>query len=308
MPRITIRRGGYTAVILPERGANCINLFHEESGAHILRTFDGEKPGNPFLYGMPILFPPNRIKGGRFTFDSREYALPVNETKTGCFLHGVLHETPFEVTEFDESSVTLAYRATTDAPYLTYPHEFTLSICYSLDENGLTQTVKITNDSSLTMPVGLAYHTTFNIPFASRSEWSDIEMTLPCGEEYDRDMTDYTMTWKTVDDPTFHKAIADGIVPGEHTISRHFSRPTGAALRLFDKRSGYTVVYNASDNFKYWMVFNGGAKDYICVEPQTWINCAPHAPEKMGDVGIISLFPGKTETLVTRICVEKNFG
>ena len=305
MPRITISGGGYTAVIMPERGANCIDLIHKESGARVLRTFEGGNPSNAFLFGMPILFPPNRIKGGKFTFDGREYSLPVNEVKTGCFLHGTLHETPFEVKEVCDNSVTLEYSATKDVPYLTYPHEFTFSICYTVDKNGLSQTVKITNNSSLTMPVGLAYHTTFNIPFVNGSEWSDITMMLPCGVEYDRDMSDYTMTWERVSDPTFHKAIAEGITPGEHTISRHFSRPKGASLRLLDSKSGYEVVYEASDSFKYWMVFNGGAKDYICVEPQTWINCAPHAPKEMGDVGIIKLLPNETETLVTRLSVSK---
>lgn len=307
---ITLRSpdGAYEAKILPARGANCLSLCYIPGGISALRTYDPDTDelDNPFLYGTPILFPPNRIKTGKFTFDGREYALPVNEEKTGCFLHGTLHETPFAVVESTADSVLCRYTATAEAPYLTYPHAFTLTVGYKLTNDGLQQTVTVENNSELTMPVGLAFHTTFQMPFVKGGKVENIRMTLPVGEEYDRDMSDYTMTWELVEDEDFHKALADGkICPAEHTISRHFSRPSGAALRLTDTESGYSVVYDADDNFKYWMVFNGGDKDFLCVEPQTWINCAPHAPAKMGDVNIIGVRAGEKREFVTTMKVEK---
>lgn len=307
---ITLRSpdGAYEVKIQPSRGANCLSFKHLPSKISALRTYDPEnfELDNPFLYGTPILFPPNRIKGGKFTYDGREYSLPVNEESTGCFLHGTLHETPFEVVEATENSVLCRYKATVDAPYLTYPHAFTLTVRYDLCEKGLKQTVAITNDSSKKMPVGLAFHTTFGLPFIEGGEVKNIKMTLPVGEEYDRDMRDFSMTWETVDDKEFHARLANGeVVPAEQFISRHFSRPAGAALRLTDTESGYSVVYDADDNFKYWMVFNGGNEDFLCVEPQTWINSAPHAPAKMGDVNIIGIEAGETKELVTYMSVEK---
>ena len=307
---ITLRspNGAYEAKILPDRGANCLALTHTPSGISALRTYDPDtfELDNPFLYGTPLLFPPNRIKGGRFTYDGREYALPVNEEATGCFLHGTLHETPFAVAEVTENTVTCRYEATEECPYLTYPHAFTLTVRYDLTDAGLTQTVSITNNSALTMPVGLAFHTTFQMPFVQGGKLENIRMTLPIGEEYDRDMTDFSMTWETVDDPDFHKALENGeITPAAQFISRHFSRPKGAALRLTDTESGYSVVYDADDSFQYWMVYNGGNPDFLCVEPQTWINSAPHAPAKMGDVNIIGIPAGETKAFVTTMKVEK---
>ncbi len=307
---ITLRSpdGAYEAKILPARGANCISLTHAPSGISALRTYDPDtfEPDNPFLYGTPLLFPPNRIKGGTFTYEGRKYTLPINEEATGCFLHGTLHETPFAVTETTESTVTCVYQATEAVPYLTYPHAFTLSVHYDLTNNGLTQTVSITNNSGLTMPVGLAFHTTFQMPFVKGGKVENIRMTLPVGEEYDRDMTDFSMTWETVTDPDFHKALSEGeATPAAQFISRHFSRPQGAALRLTDTESGYSVVYDADDSFKYWMVYNGGNADFLCVEPQTWINSAPQAPEKMGDVNIIGIAAGETRNFVTVMKVEK---
>lgn len=307
---ITLRSpdGAYEATILPARGANCLSLTHKPSGISALRTYDPDtfELDNPFLYGTPLLFPPNRIKGGTFTYEGREYRLPINEEETGCFLHGTLHETPFAVTEVSASAVTCRYTATDDAPYLTYPHAFTLSVHYDLTNDGLTQTVSITNNSDLTMPVGLAFHTTFQMPFVAGGKVENIRMTLPVGEEYDRDMTDFSMTWETVKDDAFHKALGGGeVTPAAQFISRHFSRPKGAALRLTDTESGYSVVYDADDSFKYWMVYNGGNADFLCVEPQTWINSAPQAPAKMGDVNIIGIPAGETKNFVTVMKIEK---
>ncbi len=307
---ITLRseNGAYEVKILPEKGANCLRFKHIPSGIDALRTYDPdtvEELDNVFLYGTPLLFPPNRIKGGKFTFDGREYSLPINEEATGCFLHGTLHETPFEVVHVTESSVLCRYEATENAPYLTYPHAFTLTVKYEISDSGLKQTVSITNNSDKTMPVGLAFHTTFAMPFVKGGDVKNIRMTLPVGEEYDRDMTDFSMTWETVNDKEFHEKLGSGkVVPAEQFISRHFSRPSGAALRLTDTESGHTLVYDADNSFKYWMVYNGGNEDFLCVEPQTWINSAPQAPAKMGDVNIIGITAGETREFVTYMYVE----
>ena len=308
---ITLRSndGAYEVKIQAERGANCLSFKHIPSGISALRTYDPDaitELDNPFLYGTPLLFPPNRIKGGKFTYDGREYSLPINEEATGCFLHGTLHETPFEVVSTSENSIVCHYEATDKSPYLTYPHAFTLDVKYELSNEGLTQTVSITNNSDKKMPVGLAFHTTFMMPFVEGGDVKNIRMTLPVGEEYDRDMTDFSMTWETVDDKEFHAKLANGdVIPAEQFISRHFSRPKGAALRLTDTESGYSVVYDADDSFKYWMVYNGGNEDFLCVEPQTWINSAPQAPAKMGDVNIIGIEAGETRNFVTVMKVEK---
>lgn len=93
---INLKSRNYTAVITPSRGANCVSLRNTEYGAVILRELPmGAKPDNPYLYGMPVLFPVNRISGGRFEFEGREYIFPINEPNTGCHIHGTLHSETF---------------------------------------------------------------------------------------------------------------------------------------------------------------------------------------------------------------------
>ena len=99
-----IQYGDWSAVILLGRGATCISLRNEKYGARPLREpedYTGQWD-NPYLYGMPILFPVNRISGGHFAFEGREYRFPINEPATGCHLHGTLHETAFELVELSE--------------------------------------------------------------------------------------------------------------------------------------------------------------------------------------------------------------
>ena len=125
-----LRGGGYSAFINLSRGANCIGLRHESYGARILREPDyraGELD-NPYLYGMPILFPVNRISGGCFSFEGREYVFPINEPATECHLHGELHRAPFSVLEQSDDRIVCSFRADKERPYLSFPHEFEVII------------------------------------------------------------------------------------------------------------------------------------------------------------------------------------
>ena len=76
----------YTALLVPSVGANLVRLAHTRLGVEVLRT-PSEREHDEFLrrphvYGVPILFPPNRIADGRFRFDGREYRFPRTTTIT----------------------------------------------------------------------------------------------------------------------------------------------------------------------------------------------------------------------------------
>lgn len=296
----------YIAEILPSHGASCISLCHTPSGMQILRTPKSEDTyvtDNAFLYGTPVLLFPNRITHGRFTFCGREYQLPINEPQTDCFIHGALHETRMETQKVGEDFAVFAYHATKEAPYLgCFPHAFFLTLRYDLGAAGMRQTLSVTNESDSTMPMGLAYHTTFRLPFMPGGDIRDVRLSLPVGDEFERDMRDFSMTWNLVRDKDFAAKLAKGeICPAENVISRHFRRPAGAEMRLTDLASGHGVFYRADDKFKFWMLYNGDNKDLLCLEPQTWMNNGVNAPEKMGDTGVLGILPGQTMTFVTEM-------
>ena len=135
-----IKHGTYSAKINLSRGANCISLRNSQYKANILREQDYSAPlDNPYLYGMPILFPVNRISDGKFVFENREYVFPINEPDTGCHLHGMVHEQEFQMLSCGEDYVVCSYRPTEKKQYFGGWHEFEIVISYRLTEEGLEQ-------------------------------------------------------------------------------------------------------------------------------------------------------------------------
>ena len=192
MQTAKIKYGDYSATVNLSRGANCISLVNARYKARILREPDySEQSYNPYLYGMPILFPVNRISSGVFSFEGREYTFPVNEPKTGCALHGELHALPFRITEQSDSSVSCKYEATADMPYLTFPHEFAITQKYALTDGGLTHETVIENRSDMNMPYFIGFHTTFNVPFSALSEPKDLRVRVDISREFERNMSNY---------------------------------------------------------------------------------------------------------------------
>ena len=139
--------------------------MHEATGASLVRTPDDLETlrENPNVYGTPLLFPPNRIKDGTYTYEGYTYHLPINENH-GHHMHGFISSTAFEVIALEakegSAQAVFRYRSTREQPYLSeFPHEFTIEVTDTLTEAGLTQRVKITNDGVRKMPVGVGFHT-----------------------------------------------------------------------------------------------------------------------------------------------------
>lgn len=303
---ITLRHGAYLAEILPERGGNCIRL--SKNGIEALRTpqsLDTFQTENPYLFGMPVLFIPNRISDGQFTFDGRTYTLPVNEPETGCFLHGTLHETPFSVTKQTEETLSLRYLATEGQPYLTFPHAFTLDLQYSLSNNGLQQTAVFRNDSDTRMPVALAFHTTFRLPFTPDSSPEHVLLKLDTDEEYGRNMANYLPDGTQYVNHALKAELDSGtLCPAQHTISRLYRMGDRHTMELRDTTTGTLIRYTAGSTYGYWMVYNGGNRDFFCVEPQSWLSNAPNAPFDRSKTGFDFLEPGETRTYETCMTIE----
>lgn len=303
---IELKAYGYTAWILPERGGSCVRLAR--FGADALRT-----PGsmedykvNPFMLGTPLLFYPNRISGGCFEFEGREYRLPVNEPATGCFLHGTLHAEPFEVVESSTDAVTLRYTATEEKPYLTFPHAFTLTLEWKLGEEGLRQKVTFCNDSALNMPVALAFHTTFRLPFTAESAPENVRMMLDTSVEYSRNMANYLPDGGSETEYPDKQALAEGrYVPAAQAVSRFFRMGDAKRMCLMDDQAGIRVSYQALAPYDYWMVVNGGTKELICVEPQSWLSNCPNAPFPREEQGFDFIAPGEKRAYETVMSIEK---
>lgn len=302
--KVRIRFGDWEAVISPAKGANCIGLKNDRLGISILREPpETESLDNPYLYGMPILFPVNRIEGGCFEFEGRKYTFPINEPKTGCHLHGELHQMQFCIDRWSESLVRCRYSAE-KGEYLSFPHAFEIIQEYRLQEDEFYHIVEVINRSAENMPVFLGFHTTFNTLFHCGSKGDDIRVFANITEEYERNMeVNYLPTGNKPDFDNVSTALSEGCYkPFEGKASRHY-RGNGV-MTLTDTRQKMRVVYENDPQYKFRLIFNGGDEGYICLEPQTCLANCQNSPFPRAEAGFDFLKPGECRTFISKIKLE----
>lgn len=303
---IALKHGDLSAVIDLAHGANCISLRNASYDARLLREPPkSRKLDNPYLYGMPILFPVNRIENGSFSFEGRRYVFPINEPATSCHLHGELHKTAFEAAEITPDKIRCRYAATKDRPYLTFPHEFEIVTEYELKDDGFYHTVTVSNLSKQDMPLFLGFHTTFNTLFKAGSRPENIRVFADISEEYERNMeVNYLPTGKKPVFDAVSRSLSEGTyVPFEEKASRHY-RGRGI-MSITDLESGIRMVYENDPKYGFRLIYNGGADGYICLEPQTCLANCQNSPFSREEAGFDFLRPGESKTYRSRIYLEK---
>ncbi len=303
---IRISCGDACAVIDLAHGANCISLRNKKHGASLLREPTGNYlPDNPYLYGMPILFPVNRIENGRFEFEGREYVFPINEPKTCCHLHGELHKTVFDVIELTDNKIRCGYTATKNKPYLLFPHEFEIITEYELRGDGFYHTVTVINNSTQSMPIFLGFHTTFNTLFTKNSRPENIRVLAEISEEYERNMElNYLPTGKKPAFDAVSLALSHGTFnPFDKKISRHYRG--GGRMTITDIASRLRIVYQNDEKYQFRLIYNGADDGYICLEPQTCLANCQNSPFSREEAGFDFLKPQESKTYRSKIYLEE---
>ena len=149
MNKVHISSNEVSAVISTE-GAALIGLSVSKLDLIEPNTRDG-------LYAGKILAPwPNRIKDGKYSFNKKDYQLPVNEVSKNNSLHGLVANCHWEVILQDQSKVILQHLL--NQPDI-YPGKLQLQVTYEIIENGIEITVLSENVGELSAPYGVSIHT-----------------------------------------------------------------------------------------------------------------------------------------------------
>ena len=299
---VEFSKGDYTALLVSGMGANLVRLANTRLGVEILRAPSADEIDEfrrrPHVFGLPVLFPPNRIEDGTYTVGGRTYRFPITQTKEHHYHHGILKSQPFQVSKARETDqeVLIECRyysnAGNDAIFRDFPHEFKCKITYRLTAEGLEQEVMFGNKSREPMPVGVGFHTPMQIPFAGGPD-SDYVMRAAVGEEVflnDRNIP----TGRTLPlSERFARLREGGLqVTDCDPIEAAFTlreidvdgKPFCGAL-VENLRTGVRTFYETDGKTVYWTIWNnGGQVRYCCPEPQSWWTNAPNAadPEAAG--------------------------
>lgn len=308
---VEFAKGDYTALLIPSVGANLVRLANTRLGVEILRTPAADEietfKSRPQIFGLPLLFPPNRIADGRYTFEGRTYQYPITIEKEHNYHHGIIKGLPFSVSKARETEnevlVECRYysNAGNDAIYKDLPHEFKCKIVYRLSNTGLEQEVTFTNRSERRMPVGVGFHTPLCIPFAG-GEANDYAMRVAVGEQVELNDRNLPTGRKLPLSEQFSRLREGGLqvtecVPIEAGFTLREIDVDGKPYRgalVENKKTGVRTFYEVDDTTTYWTIWNnGGHVPYCCPEPQSWITNAPNAADPKA-AGFRSIGPNET--------------
>lgn len=288
--------GGYEALLIPSMGANLVRLRHTATGVEILRTPRPEEMddfrGRPQIYGLPILFPPNRISDGTYTHNGRTYRYPITIPQQNNHHHGFLKVQPFTVTRCEASRDEVFVEASffsnvfNDAIYGHFPHNFECRMQFRLSAKGLEHTAVFVNLDDVEMPVGVGYHTPINVPFAAGGNPDDYRIRLSAGRQWLLSKDRTLPTGEIVDPQGDLAGLAsdEGIKPVGKALEALFEdkaievdgRPFHGAV-MTDTKNNLQVRYEVDGQMKFWVFWNnGGGVPWACPEPMSWTIDAPN--------------------------------
>ncbi|MDL9977791.1 aldose 1-epimerase family protein [Microbacterium candidum] len=147
----TIRAAGYEARIASV-GATLRTLTL--NGTDIIAPFDADEP-RPAMRGAALIPWPNRIADGHYEIEGVGYQLPLTEPLLGNAIHGLAASLDFRSVSHTASEVVLIG---TVEPQTGYPWQLDIGVTFSLGADGLTQEIRVINNSSSSAPVGIGGH------------------------------------------------------------------------------------------------------------------------------------------------------
>ncbi|GEM_PF-2554571 len=296
--KITLKTPFWLAEFHPESAGNMTRLHHRASGTELVRTPPDAETylKQPEVWGVPVLFPPNRTPYGKFTFRGREYAMPVNEIARNNNLHGVIMDLPWQYeTRENQAILTLHHKSRP-----IWQHDFTMKMVYDFGETSVQQTLTVTNESPDEMPFFIGFHTALPMPKGRtlRIPRPDWRVTL-------------TPPFHTPDGTRCPNQIPEGFFAGGQPpfafddlfpITSDEKGFCGVEVRCPAEKTIYRYTLGAQ--WKYWMCWNkAGKEDFFCAEPMSGIvDCFHHQEDP--DSGFDALKPGKARTLTAEFSIQ----
>lgn len=262
--------------------------------------------------GTPILVPfPNRIAGGKFTYDGKNYSLPLNDHGINA-IHGFAFDRPWRVVE-EEADETWArivgeFEMLRDSEYTeeNWPGNFRVRCEMRWLGNQLIQEFSVKNLSDLPMPFGLGTHPYFRLPIDDSRTLDEcyisvfaetvveLEKTIPTGETKPVDMetrlsNTYLFEGSEALQPTLIGSRRfDTVYTGLRSLEPHDEQGYQFTHQLFTETreaSPALVTISNDADFPYVVVYTPPHRKAICIEPYTCVTNAVNIGDRLGACG-----------------------
>jgi aldose 1-epimerase len=275
--------------LVPGQGGDAVDLLAGDE--------ERELEENPWFRGR-LLFPfCDRIPGGRYRFEGKEFRLPSNQ-EDGSAIHGLLYKMPGRLV----STSTTPSARRVDLDWLLgedagYPFRLALSVSYRLFRSGsgvaASIAFRVVNRGEGPAPVGFGWHPYFHLPGLSAD---DMKISIPC-EHYVEVREDLMPTGRLV-------PVGEGLSSADYYDFRH-SRSLGKGvydiaypIEKEKGESGRTVelssdtvslAMNTQGAFSFFQLFTPPDRSAVALEPLSNVTDAFNRD----DMGALTLLPGK---------------
>jgi aldose 1-epimerase len=299
------RESGCGVEVAPEMGGNCYRWHITEASQPVELLYqdpDVFPGGRPTRSGIPVLFPfPNRIRDGRFTWDGKQYQLPLNDSTAKNAIHGFACRSAWRTTASgcDATSAWLAmeFQASVDAPASRplWPADHRLALTVLLRQDRLRLTATVTNPDRAALPFGLGYHPYFKLAtqegeaVAPASAFWQLQASLPTGQRLPVDEARDLNHPRPVRQLQLDDVLTQ-LPPG----------PVSPDGLVFRGRCGRVSLWT-SLIFRELVAFTPAHRQALCLEPYTCTTDAINLEQQNIDAGWLVLQPGGTHTGVVEL-------
>ncbi len=294
---------GSTARIAAHLGFNCYE-FLADVGGRTVDVIDSEPDfiagdKRPSGNGIPILFPfPNRIRGGRYRWEDREYEIPSSVASydaTGNAIHGFCLDRPWRISDRGENFAVGEFQLSVDAPECLplWPADCLIEVRYEVRGAALRADIRIANPSDRPLPWGFGTHPYFRLPLATDSQPKRCLIEAPAHQK-----------WELIDClPTGHRQPVDegcDVREGEYVdvlklddvlSGLEFSGDSMECL-IMDEQAGLQISQRSPACFRELVVFTPPGRNSVCLEPYTCVTDAINLEQQNVDAGLRVLEPG----------------
>jgi len=265
---LELSRGSFRLVVDPDLGGAILRADWRDMDGRDVAIFEPSEPTfDPFGNGCYALVPfANRIADGRFSFEGRDYELPINRPQENVAIHGFAYERPWEVARATSNSVSLFQRfAESDNPY-----EYEAWQEISLLDEGLQIEVSVRNAGDRAMPFGLGIHPWFarslgtTLAFLSQGTFEQDTRNLPLPK----------LRQVAAFNPDHPVRLED--VP---VIDGCFANWTPLHARIVRPQEGVVFEITAGGALRHLHVFVPDNRNVFCAEPVSHVPDVVNRPE-----------------------------